>query len=76
MSSTFYTSNNVAIRKSYQYVMTRLRNSCLITFRKSTKAVTAGTEAVTEGILKKGVLKNFANLTVKYLCWSLFLIRL
>ena len=26
--------------------------------------------------VKKGVLKNFANFTGKYLCWSLFLINL
>ena len=25
---------------------------------------------------KKGVLKNFANLTEKHLCWSLFLIKM
>ena len=26
--------------------------------------------------MKKGVLKTFANLTGKHLCWSLFLIKL
>ena len=29
-----------------------------------------------EVFFKKGVLKNFANLTGKHLCWSLFLIKL
>ena len=34
------------------------------------------TEASTEGVLYKSVLKNFANSTGKHLCWSLFLIKL
>ena len=29
-----------------------------------------------EVFFKKGVLKNFANLTGKHLCWSLFLIKM
>ena len=29
-----------------------------------------------EVFFKKGVLKNFANLTEKHLCWSLFLIKM
>ena len=29
-----------------------------------------------EVFFKKGVLKNFASLTEKHLCWSLFLIKL
>ena len=28
-------------------------------------------EAATEGVLKQGVLRNFANFTGKYLCQSL-----
>ena len=35
------------------YVITRSRNSCLITFLKNTEAVTGGVEAVTGAVLKK-----------------------
>ena len=34
------------------------------------------TDAVVGKCLQKGVLKNFANFTGKYLCWSLFLAKL
>ena len=30
----------------------------------------------TKVFFKKGILKNFANLTGKHMCWSLFLIKL
>ena len=33
-SLTFYTSNDVSRRKNYFYIITRLQNSCLITFLK------------------------------------------
>ena len=63
-SSTFYTSNGVLRRKNYQHVITRLRNSnsCLITifFKKNTEAATG------DVLLKKCVLKNFANSPEKH----------
>ena len=38
--------------------------------------ISQGTEAASGGVLqKKGVLKNFAIFTGKFLCWSLFLIK-
>ena len=52
MSSTFYISNDVSRRKSYKYVITGLRNSCLVVlFKKNTEAATGGAEAVTGGVL-------------------------
>ena len=45
--------------------ITRLQNSCWIElFSKNTEAATEGSEVT------GGVLKNFANSTGKYLCWS------
>ena len=49
-----------------------------IKFRK-TKTVSVGDskkeKQPPEVIYRKGVLKNFANLTGKHLCWRLFLIK-
>ena len=53
-------------RKNYYYVITRLRNSCFITFLKNTEAATGGVETVIAGVLqKKGILKNFAYFNAK-----------
>ena len=38
-------------RKNDFYVITRLRNSCLITFLKNAEAATGRKEAVTGGVL-------------------------
>ena len=51
-SLTYYRSNDVPRRKNYFYIITRLQNSCLITFLKKNKeAATGGAETVTKGIL-------------------------
>ena len=72
-SSTFYTSNDVSRRKNYQYVMTRLRNSCLITFfKKIQKQPREVKKQPPERFCKKGALKNFANFTENHLCWRGF----
>ena len=55
------------------YVITKLRNSCLITFLKNIEAATRSAEAVTGGVfVKKDVLKNFANFKGKHLCLETF----
>ena len=58
-------------KKKYKDVITRLRNGCLITFKKIQKQPP-------EVFCKKAVLKNFAifiGRTGKHLYWSLFLIK-
>ena len=76
-SSTFYTSNDVSRRKKYFYIMTRLENSCLTTFFKKKKQnqplqVQKQSPEVFYKKDKKGIFKNFTNLTGKHLWWSLF----
>ena len=73
-SSNFYTSNDVSRRKNCSYVITRLRNTSLITFFKKIlkQSLDVKTQSP-EGFCKKGDLRNFANFTEKHLCWSLFI---
>ena len=43
---------NFQLHRVHWYVITRLQNSCLITFfKKNTEAATGGKEAVTRGVL-------------------------
>ena len=56
--------------KIYEYIITELQNSCLITLLKRYRS------SHQRCSVKKGVLKNFANFTGKHPCWSLFLIKL
>ena len=83
-SSTFYTSKVCHSKTRWQEKIFRtskqrhflknllrftpLRNSCLITFKKSQKQPP-------EKFCKKAILKNFAIFTGKHLCWRLFLIQ-
>ena len=64
MSSTFYKSSDVWRRKNYQYVIARLRNSCLITFLKKYRS-SQRRYSVIKGALKlhgkKPVLESFFN---------------
>ena len=62
-SSTFYASNDVS-RKKLLHVIIRLRNSCLITFQKST-------EAATGGALKRSCCLKFHKQFEAYF-WSWF----
>ena len=59
------TIDDIFINKQFQFFLhqtiTRLRNSCLITFLKKIQ------KQPPEGFCKK----NFANFTEKHLCWSL-----
>ena len=48
-------------RKTNQYVITRLRNSCLITFFENTDAAALGVEAVTRGVLLKKVFLKISQ---------------
>ena len=58
--------------------MITLNNKISVFHWKKKKYFKSGlSEAATRGaLLKKSVLKNFANHTGKHLCWSLFLIKL
>ena len=76
-SSTFYTSNDVSRRKNYLNVITKLRNSWLISFLKKHRSSHRRSRSSHRRCsIKKGILKNFVNLTGKHLYWSLFLIKL
>ena len=58
-------------------IITRLRNSCLITFfKKIQSSHQRYRKSHRRCSVKKRVLKNFANFIEKHLCWSLFLIKL
>ena len=49
-------------RKNYSYVITRLRNSCLIVlFKKNAEAATGGAEAVTGGVLQVRVVLKISQ---------------
>ena len=48
-------------RKTNQYVITRLRNNCLITFFENTDAAALGVEAVTRGVLLKKVFLKISQ---------------
>ena len=72
-SSTFSTSNDLSKRKHYQYVITRLRYSSLITLKKKYRSSHQKCRRSHQRCsIKKCVLKDFANFTGKHLCWSLF----
>ena len=63
-------------RKTNQYVITRLRNSCLITFFENTDAAALGVEAVTRGVLLKKVFLKIRKLHRKTPLVESFLIKL
>ena len=70
---TFYTSNDVSRIKNYFYVITRLQNSCLITFFKKIQKQPLEVQKQSPKLFyKKDIFKNFINLTGKHLCWGLF----
>ena len=46
----------------------RLRNSCLITFLKSTEAATGGAEAVTGGVFKKKLFLKISQTSHENRC--------
>ena len=76
-SSTLFTSDNVSRRKKYYYVITRLRNSCLIEIflKKYWSSHRRCRSNHRRFSVRKDVFKNFANFIGKQLCWSLFLWR-
>ena len=68
MSSTFYISNDVSRRKNYYYAITRLQNSCLITFLKEYRSSHRKCRSIHRRcFVKIAVLTNFANFTGKHL---------
>ena len=77
MSLTLYPSNEVSRRKKYQFVITRLQNSCLIVLflKKCGCSHRRCRSSHQRCSVRKGVLKNFANSTEEQLCWRLSLRR-
>ena len=76
-SSIFYTSTDEPRRKNYLYIITRLRNSCLITFSKKCRSSHRRCKSSHRRCsIKNDVFKDFVNLTGKHLCRSLFQIKL
>ena len=68
--------NDVWRRKSYSYVIARLRNSCLITFLKKYRSSHMRCRSSHRSCsVEKGFLTMFQT-SGKHLCWSLALINL
>ena len=76
-SSSFNTSNDAPRSKNYLYVITGLRNSCLITFlKKQYRSRHRKSRSSHPKSSVKKYVKNLANSTGKQLCGSIFLIKL